>query len=403
MQPINDNNDEINVNGIIPAFIPKKVILKTKQGPGMPSKPIVKEGDVVKEGGLIASCDNSYFSCNLHSPIPGKITSIRNIDGKGNYEIEIKYSGTIESFSKSSEDLNNFSNKEIMEKIKWAGITEVLDSNFPLYYLLKLAKTMKIQNLFISNLKGSKAINFYIENKIKEIEYGIKILEKLLEIKRIVFTGFGSGIGLKSKIKNDKIAFKLSKNQEHINYKSNFNSDSPYIYSIRKNNLTLSVDAIILLYEAVLLEKPFTEKIVTIKNEVSNEVFNYKVKLGVNLSEIMEEIKINIDEYDFFVNYRYFQKKIDIRSFTVEKETNIITLKKKHTEKIYANKECTGCNKCIDNCPSEINPREIYNAIRNGELKLLQKMNISYCIKCEICNRVCPANIDILGKIKEVY
>jgi len=57
---------------------PQKVLIPLKQHVGVPAMPIVKEGDVVKKGQLIAQVPADQLGANIHSSIAGHVSSIQN-------------------------------------------------------------------------------------------------------------------------------------------------------------------------------------------------------------------------------------------------------------------------------------------------------------------------------------
>ena len=52
--------------------LPKRVAVPTTQHIGAPAKPLVKKGDIVKTGQLIATA-GGFVSANIHSPVSGKV------------------------------------------------------------------------------------------------------------------------------------------------------------------------------------------------------------------------------------------------------------------------------------------------------------------------------------------
>ncbi|MDO8734277.1 MAG: biotin/lipoyl-containing protein, partial [Elusimicrobiota bacterium] len=53
-----------------------KVAIPLHQNVGVPAEPIVKAGDVVKKGQLIAKIPEGKLSANIHASIDGKVTEI---------------------------------------------------------------------------------------------------------------------------------------------------------------------------------------------------------------------------------------------------------------------------------------------------------------------------------------
>lgn len=74
------NLDQYNHRALITKDVPKitKVRIPLKQHIGVPSLPVVSEGDIVKEGDLIAKIPEGSLGSNIHASISGKIVEITN-------------------------------------------------------------------------------------------------------------------------------------------------------------------------------------------------------------------------------------------------------------------------------------------------------------------------------------
>jgi len=65
--------------------IPKQVQIPLGQNLGAPSVPIVKKGDEVKVGQLIAKSE-AFISSNVHSSVSGKVLKIDNVINQSGYK-----------------------------------------------------------------------------------------------------------------------------------------------------------------------------------------------------------------------------------------------------------------------------------------------------------------------------
>lgn len=396
---------------IIPVFIPKRVILNTKQSLGKPSVPKIEEGDIVNGGDVVAYSDG-FISSYIHTPIPGRITSINKANDENGLQIQIDYQGTIHSMRKQPDDINIIDDKEIIERIKLSGAIENNDHSIPLYYLFNLAILKKISNIYITANephKKSNIIKYFVINKLEKITNSIKIINKLLKPDKITFIG---NINIRKhlkKIDQSNIGFKYVKKAPSLSYKANQyrvlsgeNKNPKEVLSVSDSYLILSLESLLLLYDAVLMNKPQIEKIIMIQIEGKSKPIFFKTMIGVCLSELLTELEINPNEFDIYTNYFQKLKKIDDLEFPIDKRTSQIILVRKNYDHSNYDFVCNGCNKCIEVCPSGINPRKIYNTIKNDySKKKCKQLNIDYCIECELCNKYCPANIDLLGKIIE--
>ena len=60
------------------APLPSECVIPMAQHMGKPALCTVEIGQMVREGMLIGKADG-FFSANVHSPIPGKVTDIRHV------------------------------------------------------------------------------------------------------------------------------------------------------------------------------------------------------------------------------------------------------------------------------------------------------------------------------------
>lgn len=390
-------------NEIIPAFIPKSVMYRTKQAIGKNSQSCVKIGDRINEGAIISSTKN-LFETHIHSSIPGRIKNI--IQTENDVEIYIDYEGTIESKNQKPHQMDNIEINDILEKIKSSGIIRQKDYNIPIFNVIELARKKNIDKLIISGFDNrKKIISFLINHKINEIHNGIKVLEKVLMLEKIkIYLPIGIKHKLKTK-KNNKIKIiKLLNNKKYHykiknrkifpkNYISNINS-----LSIIDNCLLLSIEDVINIYNAVMIDKPYIEKILPIN--LNNKLYNIKVKFGVFLKDICNELNIEINNYEFFINNNE-NKITNPNNYTIDKTTEIIHIKNKEID-YTPTSECCKCNRCVEVCPVGINPRRLLEYISNNKKDMVKYYNIEKCIKCGLCNEVCHSNID-LRKVFEEY
>src|SRR3989339_1098167 len=80
---------------LVSVTAPKELVLPLNQHIGKPSKPVVKPGDMIYRGTLMAERDG-FVSASLHSPVSGTVKSIEprlTCDGKYSSCIVIENDG----------------------------------------------------------------------------------------------------------------------------------------------------------------------------------------------------------------------------------------------------------------------------------------------------------------------
>ena len=102
---------------------PKQVIIPLSQHIGAPAQAVVKKGDLVKVGTLVAKA-GGFVSANIHSSVSGKVNKIDNALDSSGYKRPAIY---IDVLVKDC----TLSSKEIVDKIAAAGIVGLGGATFP--------------------------------------------------------------------------------------------------------------------------------------------------------------------------------------------------------------------------------------------------------------------------------
>ena len=128
-----------------PAPLPKQAIFPMSQHIGAPAKPIVKKGDKVKVGTLIAEA-NGFISAPIHSSVSGTVLKVDNAVNASGYLqpaviISVEGDEWEESIDRSTtlETLENhpeLTPEEIVNRIKSAGVVGMGGACFPTHVKL---------------------------------------------------------------------------------------------------------------------------------------------------------------------------------------------------------------------------------------------------------------------------
>ena len=116
---------------------PKQVIIPLSQHIGAPAQAVVKKGDLVKVGTLVAKA-GGFVSANIHSSVSGKVNKIDNALDSSGYKrpaiyIDVEGDEWEETIDRSDALVKDctLSSKEIVDKIAAAGIVGLGGATFP--------------------------------------------------------------------------------------------------------------------------------------------------------------------------------------------------------------------------------------------------------------------------------
>ena len=108
------------------AFLPKTVTIPLVQEKNVVCKPVIKIGEEVKEGQIIASSETSV----IHSPVPGTVTDLCSVncpDGKIEKALVIKMHGSFSYLGKkpAQEEWQSLSPATLERKLEDKGRAHV--------------------------------------------------------------------------------------------------------------------------------------------------------------------------------------------------------------------------------------------------------------------------------------
>ena len=154
---IHPAENKLSANSAIEILpVPESVSVPISQHIGAPSEPVVKKGDAVKTGQLIAK-STGFVSANIHSPVSGIVQKVEDVVDASGYRkmaIIIKTEGNewIETIDQSKTINRNITatGEEIIKKISEMGLVGLGGATFPSHVKLAVPPG-KICNFLIIN------------------------------------------------------------------------------------------------------------------------------------------------------------------------------------------------------------------------------------------------------------
>lgn len=283
----------------------------------------------------------------------------------------------------------NVLNKNKKNNIKTKNeLIKLLKDNYLNDIVKKIEDIEIIDNLVISSIDEEEySVKEFIRlaNNTKDILNTINLLIKIFNLNnsQIVTknTNFKSIKNVKSIIGTyPNIKITLTPDKYLISYKNFLCS---YLNLDIHNTLVLTSSDIYKIY-LLISGISINDTLITISGNGIEKGMVINTRLGVSLKELINEyIKINVNDYDIYVNGVMLGYKIDITNDVII--TNdiycIVINKKEIKEEI----KCINCGACNKICPVHINVKKCYQ----------NKLSNKLCLECGLCNYICPSNIDL--------
>ena len=154
--------------------------------------------------------------------------------------------------------------------------------------------------------------------------------------------------------------------------------------NINEDFLYLNVEQVYDLYQYLKRRKTKEEKFITITGNAVNNPQVIKCKVGVSLSDIINDlIELNTDQFVMIENSLLTNKEINYKRYVITNDLRAIYIMKKEDIK---EEECIRCGKCDEICPMKIKVSSLVNN---------KKCNKGSCIHCGLCSYICPSFIKI--------
>ena len=396
--------------------VPSKVYISVAQHLGAPATPIVKAGDKVLAGQVIAE-PAGFISAYVHSSVSGTVKSVgprKDLAGNNVIHIEIDVEGDdwAEGIDLSDDIVTEIpeDNKAILEKIKLNGVVGLGGATFPTHVKLCPPPGKKADCLILNGAECEPYLtsdNRIMLERSKEIVVGAAIMKQVLG-------GCPAVIGIEE---NKPEAIKGYDGISVMPLKKKYPQggekqliDAVMKRQVKSMGLPIDVGAVVqnvatslAVYEAVQKNMPLVTNVLTVTGDClpMEKQHNYKFRIGMPLSYIAEYAGGVPQEAAKIISGGPMMGKAiaNMDATTVKGSSSLLYLTAEQTVR-GVESACIRCGKCSEACPMGLEPFLLQKYARNGMMEELEDNAIQDCIECGCCLYSCPANIPLLDIIR---
>lgn len=387
---------------------PETVYICLSQHIGAPAIPIVEVGDTVKKGQLIAK-ESGAISANVYSSVCGKVVAIEDlVNGMGQKHKYIVIKNNHEQDEVLLPDLNDFDPQTLVDRIKLAGIVGLGGAGFPT--AVKLSPKVKLDTLVVNGAECEPYLN--CDNRLMiertdDIYKGIMYVARALNLEHIV-------LGIEGNKPEAIKAFERFPDLDVVVLKRQYpmGSEKHLIYCTTGRKVPVgkmpfdvgccvqNIKTIIACYEAIELNKPLTEIVMTVSGNGVENPKNLKVAIGTQFSEIAEFCGgVKEDAVKLVAGGPMMGKALTgLNHYAKKTDSGLLILSKEETD-LSSPTNCINCGKCARNCPMRLMPMYIEAFALNGDFKNSEKYGAMNCIECGSCAYNCPAKRPLVQSI----
>ena len=414
---------ELSKESPLTQLLPKgELVYMTNQHIGKPASPVVKKGDRVLAGQIIAEA-GGFVSANIVSSVSGTVKAVeprKNASGGSAMAIVVENDGeyTLAEGVGVECDTNGLTGQEILSKVQKAGIVGMGGAGFPTHVKLTVKTPEKIDYVIANGAECEPYITCddqLMRTKAAEIVEGMEYMLRLFPNAK--------GIVVVENNKPEAIAAMEQACQGHdrvyvqpVKTKYPQGGERSLITVITGKHLKLgmlpadagcvvnNVATIYAIYRAVKFNEPLMERGFTVSGDAVQNPGNFIVKIGTSHQELV----------DACGGFKQDPKKVlsggPMMGFAMTgleapicKNNNALTCLTVDEVEIAEGQmtACLRCGRCSRACPLGLSPQLMQvAAIRKDYDRYEHKLYGLDCIGCGCCTYGCPAKRPLMQLFK---
>lgn len=401
--------------------LPKTVNIPLSQHLGAPAAPLVKRGDLVKTGQIIAE-HKGFVSSNVHASVTGKVLKIdKSLDSSGYKReavtIEVQEDEWMEGIDTDGNIVRDFSlsSEEVVKKTFEAGIVGMGGATFPTHVKLSVPRGKKAEVVILNGVECEPYLTSdhrMMLEKGEEILVGLKLIMHALNVSKGM-------VGIENN-KPDAIE-NLTKIAEQypeitvvpLKVKYPQGGEKQLIKALTgrevpSGGLPIDVGAVVqnvgtafAVYEAVQKNKPLIERVVTVTGKGVKIPSNFLTRIGTPVNQLIEAAGGIPENTGKIINGGPMMgKALNSVNVPVMKGTSGILLIPEEESRREPIDPCIRCAKCVSVCPMGLEPYLLMTLTEKAKFDRVENERTMDCIECGSCSYVCPANRPLLDYIR---
>ena len=417
-----DNKQWSKCSAIEAMELPDVVNIPLAQHIGAPATAVVKKGDSVVVGQIIAE-PTGFMSAAIHAPISGTVTAVdMQVNGQGLRQmmITIKREGDEwdAAIDRSPELVTecNLEPKEIIEKIKAAGIVGMGGATFPTHVKLSIPDGKRAEILIINGVECEPYLTSDYRTMLErgeQLVVGVRILMRAIGVTKAVIGVEANKpdavkhlkgiIGDATDIKVQMLATQYPQGGEKqlIAAVTGREVPAPPALPIDVGAVVCNASTAVAVYEAVQKNKPLIERVVTVTGSAVPQPKNLLTRFGTPVEALITKCG-GLAEGDVKVinGGPMMGRALSNIGMPVMKGCSGITIMVGNAAKRGTESACIKCAKCVEACPMGLEPYLLSKQARKKAWEAMENNDITSCIECGCCQYTCPANIPLLDYIR---
>ena len=392
---------------------PKEVLLPVSQHLGAPATPVVKVGDEVKVGQLVAEA-GGFVSSPIYSSVSGKVVKIDTYltsAGANVSAIRIESDGLMtvceDITPPVAEDLDSF-----LAAVRASGIVGLGGAGFPTAVKLAAAKNGNIHTVVINGAECEPYLTGDTRTMLDEskaIYEGVALLDKYIgTVEKFYFAiekNKPQCIEELARVFQDNAKVTVStlpslypQGAERVTVHNTTGIIIPEgKFPADMGVLVINVSTLAFIAKYFETGMPLVERVVTVDGSAIAEPKNLIVPIGTSLGDVIEAAggtKAEIGKV-LYGGPMMGNPACSLADPILKTTGGITVMNVKDSTELDIT-ACIHCGKCVDVCPMNLYPTNFTKALdipnTDDRMARLEELSITLCMECGCCSYICPAN-----------
>jgi electron transport complex protein RnfC len=398
---------------------PAEVVLPLSQHLGAPSKPVVRAGDKVYRGQLIAQADG-FLSVPLHASMTGQVRAIeKRLHPSGKMAESIVIACDPHSpqtmFNEGAIAWRDRSPPELLRAVQDGGFVGMGGAAFPTHVKFSVPAGKRVRFLLVN---GCECEPYLTSDHRIMLEYadaillGTRVVQRLLGAEKIyisVETNKWDAIcALRDCLPADlpcqviPLQTKYPQGAEKMLISAVLRREVPRgRLPIDVQVMVSNVGTVAGIGDLFAYGQPLIERVVTVTGPGIRNPATLLIPIGARLRDVLDYCGgLTPDARQVLFGGPMMgspQANLDVPVLKGTSGIVCLTEVLAPARREYA---CIRCSACLDACPVFLNPSQLGALAKRGRYEEMLDLNIMDCIECGSCSYVCPSNIPLVQRFK---
>ena len=396
-----------------------RYVLPLSQHTGAPCRPVVKVGDRVQRGQVVAE-PGGFVSMTLHSPVTGKVTALANRhhpNGKLTPAIEIEADpfATQEIETGPPVDPFSLSLDEFVSHVQKAGLVGMGGAAFPTHVKYKVPEGKTIRHLLVNGAECEPYLTTDHRLMVEQPEKIVRGIEIVAAHLGVEDTTIGIEKNKPDAIEAMQRALPPGKPIRVVPVKVKYPQGAEkmlikaiYDVEVPSGGLPLDVGTVVnnVGTMAALAEyfdegKPVIERVLTLAGPGMVGVGNLLVPIGTPIRAVVDHLGgLKPDTREVVMGGPMMGMPLSHLDVPVLKGTSGVLAFTEAETRLPKEYTCIRCGRCVEACPQFLNPSRLGLLSRAKRYEEIERFHIMDCIECGSCSFACPSGIPLVQLIR---